>query len=247
MVTTPQPTDSAASPASATPAPLPSHAPQAVQPAAPVANVKPQATPAKRARKPALKTTANTPASPQPPIKQAAAQKTPASPVPASKNIVKASATSIALKLAASEAAAKATAAKPAARKAPASKTTPQKTAPLKPTSARAVAPKVATPATAVASKPATPASTAKKTPAAKPKKEVKKEKLVRDSFTIPKSEFAVLDQLKRRAGVIARSVKKSELLRAGIKLLAGLSNDALLSALSQVPTIKTGRPALKK
>ena len=69
----------------------------------------------------------------------------------------------------------------------------------------------------------------------------------MRDSFTIPKSEFAVLDQLKRRAGLMARTVRKSELLRAGIKLLASLSNDALLSALSQVPTIKTGRPTLKK
>ena len=87
------------------------------------------------------------------------------------------------------------------------------------------------------------PAVADKKPGATKPKKE----KLVRDSFTIPKSEFAVLDQLKRRAGVMARTVRKSELLRAGIKLLAGLSNDALLSALSQVPTIKTGRPTLKK
>ena len=74
-----------------------------------------------------------------------------------------------------------------------------------------------------------------------------KKEKLVRDSFTIPKSEFAVLDQLQRRAGLMARTVRKSELLRAGIKVLAGLSNDALLSALSQVPSVKTGRSTVKK
>ena len=75
----------------------------------------------------------------------------------------------------------------------------------------------------------------------------VKKERLVRDSFTIPKSEFVVLEELKQRAAVLARPVKKSELLRAGIKLLASLSNDALLSALAKVPTIKTGRPLLKK
>ena len=56
-----------------------------------------------------------------------------------------------------------------------------------------------------------------------------------------------VLDELKQRAGVLAKSVKKSELLRAGIKMLASLSNDALLAALAQVPTIKTGRPSLKK
>ena len=72
-----------------------------------------------------------------------------------------------------------------------------------------------------------------------------KKAKLVRDSFTIPKSEFAVLEELKQRAAKLARPVKKSELIRAGIKALAALSNAAFLTALNQVPTIKTGRPAL--
>ena len=72
-----------------------------------------------------------------------------------------------------------------------------------------------------------------------------KKPKLVRDSFTIPKSEFAVLEELKQRAAKLARPIKKSELIRAGIKALAVLSNAAFLTALNQVPTIKTGRPAL--
>lgn len=72
-----------------------------------------------------------------------------------------------------------------------------------------------------------------------------KKPKLVRDSFTIPKTEFAVLEELKQRAAKLARPIKKSELIRAGIKALAALSNAAFLTALNQVPTIKTGRPAL--
>ena len=67
----------------------------------------------------------------------------------------------------------------------------------------------------------------------------------MRDSFTIPKTEFAVLEELKQRAAQLARPVKKSELIRAGIKALAVLSNAAFLTALNQVPTIKTGRPAL--
>jgi hypothetical protein len=70
-----------------------------------------------------------------------------------------------------------------------------------------------------------------------------KKAKLVRDSFTIPKSEYLVLDDLKSRANQLTRPVKKSELLRAGIKLLASLSNAAFLIALNDVPLIKTGRP----
>ena len=77
------------------------------------------------------------------------------------------------------------------------------------------------------------------------PAKEVraKKPKLVRDSFTIPKNEYAVIEALKQRANALAQPVKKSELLRAGLKLLAGLSDAALRSALQAVPSIKTGRP----
>jgi hypothetical protein len=71
-----------------------------------------------------------------------------------------------------------------------------------------------------------------------------KKPKLVRDSFTIPKAEYAVIDSLKERAGKLARSAKKSELIRAGIKALAAMTDSAFLAALAAVPTIKTGRPA---
>ena len=72
----------------------------------------------------------------------------------------------------------------------------------------------------------------------------VKKPKLVRDSFTIPKAEYGVFDELKQRAAKLARPVKKSELLRAGIKALAAMPDAAFLAALQAVPTIKTGRPA---
>lgn len=77
------------------------------------------------------------------------------------------------------------------------------------------------------------------------PEKEakVKKPKLLRDSFTIPKAEYAVLGDLKARAAKLALPVKKSELLRAGIKALALMTDTALVAALGQVPTIKTGRP----
>jgi hypothetical protein len=76
-----------------------------------------------------------------------------------------------------------------------------------------------------------------------KPAKE-KKPKLVRDSFTIPKTEYVVLDELKARANKLASPAKKSELLRAGIKALAALPDAAFQAALRAVPTIKTGRPA---
>ena len=71
-----------------------------------------------------------------------------------------------------------------------------------------------------------------------------KKPKMIRDSFTIPKTEYLVIDALKERAGNLSRAAKKSELLRAGVKALAAMSDAAFLAALSAVPTIKTGRPA---
>lgn len=70
-----------------------------------------------------------------------------------------------------------------------------------------------------------------------------KKPKLVRDSFTIPKTEYVVLDELKQRAAKLTQPVKKSELLRAGIKALAAMPDAAFLTALANVPAIKTGRP----
>ena len=102
---------------------------------------------------------------------------------------------------------------------------------------------RVVTPATAKpvqATKPTTKASVAKEVKVEK----VKKPKLIRDSFTIPKAEYVVIEALKERAGKLSRAAKKSELLRAGIKALAAMSDAAFLSALTAVPTIKTGRPS---
>ncbi|MGZ5131828.1 MAG: hypothetical protein ACXWCU_16485 [Caldimonas sp.] len=69
------------------------------------------------------------------------------------------------------------------------------------------------------------------------------KPKLVRDSFTIPKAEYAVLAALKLRAASLARPTKKSEVLRAGIATLKAMSDGAFLAALNSVPSLKTGRP----
>ncbi|MGZ5179601.1 MAG: hypothetical protein ACXWC2_03930 [Ramlibacter sp.] len=107
---------------------------------------------------------------------------------------------------------------------------------------ATASAPAVATSAV----KPPKALKATKPAKAAKPPKADKprKPKLVRDSFTIPKPEYAVLDTLKARALKTGKAVKKSELLRAGIKALAALPDLAFVAALDAVPTLKTGRPA---
>jgi hypothetical protein len=84
--------------------------------------------------------------------------------------------------------------------------------------------------------------------PAPKPASEIAsaakpKPKLVRDSFTIPKSEYVVLEGLKVRAAKLTRPVKKSELLRAGVAVLNAMNDKAFLAALNGVPSLKTGRP----
>lgn len=74
-----------------------------------------------------------------------------------------------------------------------------------------------------------------------------KKPKMVRDSFTFPKVEYAVLDALKQRAFKLGSPVKKTELLRAGVKAIAAMQDAAFRAALQAVPSLKTGRPAKVK
>ena len=118
----------------------------------------------------------------------------------------------------------KAPAAKKPAAKAPATKRTASKAIVAKPAAAKPVAAKP----TKVEAKP-------------------KKPKLVRDSFTIPKDEYAGIDTLKERSVALGRPAKKSELLRAGLMALLAMSPNALHAALEAVPTIKTGRPKSDK
>ena len=91
------------------------------------------------------------------------------------------------------------------------------------------------------------PATAPGKPPAPKPAPvEVKlKHKLVRDSFTIPKTEYVDLESLKLRAADLKRPTKKSELIRAGIAVLKKMGDKEFLAAVSGVPSLKTGRPKL--
>jgi hypothetical protein len=118
---------------------------------------------------------------------------------------------------------------------------------PVKPPVARkAATAKPATPPVEKVPEAASPVTSSKIPKADKGDKsdKARKLKLVRDSFTIPKAEYAVLEAMKDRAAKAGAPAKKSEVLRAGIKALAGLSDTAFLAALGAVPAIKTGRPA---
>lgn len=126
-------------------------------------------------------------------------------------------------------------------------------------TAAPAKAAKTAAPVKAAksiaAAKAAGPTSRQPAAKAAKPAKDGKapqahkpgKDKLVRDSFTIPASEYEAIAKLKQRALKMAHPAKKSEVLRAGLRVLSQLADGELVAALQAVPSIKTGRPKRDK
>ncbi len=67
--------------------------------------------------------------------------------------------------------------------------------------------------------------------------------KLVRDSFTMPEADYALIPELKHRLHDVKREAKKSELLRAGLRVLAELDVQALAAELDRLTPVKTGRP----
>lgn len=93
--------------------------------------------------------------------------------------------------------------------------------------------------AKAVASKPAaSQADAAKVAP-----RRAQKIKMVRDSFTFPESEHKRLVEMKKRLIALGAEVKKGELVRAGLALLAKLDDKQLIQAAAGIEKIKTGRP----
>ena len=81
------------------------------------------------------------------------------------------------------------------------------------------------------------------KAPKVKKQQAPKKPKLVRDSFTIPETDYALFATLKQRALSAGVEVKKSEILRAAVLVLAKLDDAELVKAIGLVDRIKTGRP----
>ena len=123
---------------------------------------------------------------------------------------------------------------------------TPQKAA-VKRATPHAVAKGATKPAVKAPARKTAVAKGAKSTSAPAALSKPPKIKLVRDSFTIPRAEYETLDAIKDRLVKLTRPAKKSEVLRAGIAVLATLNDAALLAALDAVPAIKTGRPKKAK
>ena len=112
-----------------------------------------------------------------------------------------------------------------------------KKPTPAKPV-AKPAAPKpapkaVAKPAAKPAAKPVVQAK------AAKPKAS----KVIRDSFTFPETDYRKISELKKACLGLGINAKKSEILRAGLHVLASLDKAKLKDAISRIEKIKTGRP----
>ena len=139
---------------------------------------------------------------------------------------------------------ASATSAAPARKPAAKQPVAAKKAAPARTAAAKTVAkPQAAAPAAAASVKPAAAPTAAAALAAGKLAKD-KKPKMVRDSVTIPKAEYLVLEAMKQRAAQLKVTVKKTELIRAGMKHLATLPDAVFLAAIAAVPSLKTGRPS---
>jgi hypothetical protein len=147
------------------------------------------------------------------------------------------------------------TAAKPAAKKAAASRAAPAKKAEVKKAEVKKAA---AAPAKTVRAKPAStpvriareaaraiaaPARSTRAKAAPAPVAAAARPHLVRDSFTMPEQEYAVLATVKQACLKAGFEVKKSELLRIGVALLGQLDTASLRAVLDGLPQLKTGRP----
>lgn len=127
-------------------------------------------------------------------------------------------------------------------------RSSPKATTAKAPASAVKPAARARTPARP-ASKPAAAAAVETAAPAEAPKADKAKKhapakpKLVRDSFTLPADDYALFATLKKRALAGKTEVKKSELVRAGLAMLARADDAEFMKAIGLVDRIKTGRP----
>jgi hypothetical protein len=78
----------------------------------------------------------------------------------------------------------------------------------------------------------------------ARGEKKAKKAKVVRDSFTMPESDYGKIAALKKQCLAAGLPVKKSELLRAGLTALSELPMTELAELIGRLENVKTGRPS---
>lgn len=74
-----------------------------------------------------------------------------------------------------------------------------------------------------------------------------KSDKMVRDTFKMPRREYALIDEVKKRCRALGVDVKKSDVLRAGLVAMAELSDERLGEMLRPLSAARAGRVAGKR
>jgi hypothetical protein len=70
--------------------------------------------------------------------------------------------------------------------------------------------------------------------------------RVIRDSFTIPDDEYEMISRIKKRCMKAGIGANKSEVLRAGLAALNGMSDKELAKVFKDLARVKTGRPTTK-
>lgn len=73
-----------------------------------------------------------------------------------------------------------------------------------------------------------------------------KKERVIRDSFTLPSGDYDLIAAIRQRCLSSAVNVTKSEVIRAGLHALMEMPEEDLLKLISSIEKVKIGRPTEK-
>lgn len=77
-------------------------------------------------------------------------------------------------------------------------------------------------------------------------KEQVSKERVIRDSFTLPSGDYELIAAIRQRCLSSALNATKSEVIRAGLHALLEMPEEELIRLVSNLEKVKTGRPAAR-
>lgn len=70
---------------------------------------------------------------------------------------------------------------------------------------------------------------------------------IIRDTFSLPPNDYALLEQLRTRAIGLGQVINKSEFVRAGLHALIDMPEQEFFQAIVKIEKIKLGRPKPKR
>ena len=72
------------------------------------------------------------------------------------------------------------------------------------------------------------------------------RDKVIRDGFSMPASDYALIGEIQAAMLELRVSVTKSEVVRAGLHALKQLNSNELVALFGSLEKVKTGRPITK-